>query len=58
MSKRFIKIHSSLQNLILSLRSAMVSDDWKPDKQQSSQQDLLDSLRLSLCSYELLKCNT
>ena len=53
MSKRFIKIHSSLQNLIVSLRTAMVSDDWKLDKQNTSHQDTLDSLRLALCNYEL-----
>jgi hypothetical protein len=57
MSKRLVKIHPSLQKLIVSLRTATVSDDWKLDKQQSSQQDLLDSLRLSLCNYEIPKCN-
>lgn len=29
MSKRFIKIHHSLHNLIVSLRTAVVIDDWK-----------------------------
>jgi hypothetical protein len=57
MSKRFIRIHSSLQSLIVSLRTAIVSDEWKLDKQQSSQHDILDSLRLALCNYELPKCN-
>jgi hypothetical protein len=51
-SGRFIKIHPSLRELIVSLRTAIVSDDWKLDKQQTSHQDLLDSLRLSLCNYE------
>ena len=52
MSKRFIKIHPSLQNLIVALRTAIVTDDWKLDKQQTSHHDLLDSFRLSLCNYE------
>ena len=51
MSKRFIKIHPSLQQLIVSLRTAIVSDEWKLDKQQSSQHDTLDSFMLSLCNY-------
>jgi hypothetical protein len=55
MSKRFTKIHPSLQELIVSLRTAIVSDDWKLDKQQSSNNDQLDSLRLSLCNYEFPK---
>jgi hypothetical protein len=55
MSKRFIKIHPSLQKLIVSLRTAIVSDDWKLDKQQTSHDDILDSLRLALCNYELLQ---
>ena len=57
-SKRFIKIHPSLQKLIVSLRTAVVSDDWKLDKQQTSHDDILDSFRLSLCNYELPKNNT
>ena len=57
MSKRFIKIHPSLQDLIVSLRTAIVSDDWKLDKQQTSHHDALDSLRLSLFNYELPKNN-
>ena len=52
MSKRFINIHPSLQNLIVALRTAIVTDDWKLDKQQTSHHDLLDSFRLSLCNYE------
>ena len=55
MSKKFIKIHPSLQSLIVSLRTATVSDEWKLDKQQTSHHDTLDSLRLSLCNYELPK---
>ena len=55
LSKRLVKIHPSLQKLIVSLRTAVVSDDWKLDKQQTSYDDLLDSLRLSLCNYELPK---
>ena len=57
LSKRFIKIHPSLQKLIVSLRTAVVSDGWKLDKQQTSHHDTLDSLRLSLCYYELPKYN-
>ncbi len=57
LSKRFIKLHPSLQKLIVSLRTAIVSDDWKLDKQQTSHHDILDSLRLSLCNYELPKNN-
>ncbi len=52
MSKRFIKIHPSFHKLIVSLRTAVVIDDWKLDKQQTSHDDILDSFRLSLCSYE------
>ena len=57
MSKRFIKIHPSLQKLIVSLRTAIVSDDWRLDKQQTSHHDILDSYRLALCNYELPKTN-
>jgi hypothetical protein len=57
LSKRFIKIHPSLQKLIVSLRTALVSDEWKLDKQQTSHNDILDSFRLSLCNYELPKNN-
>ena len=56
MSRRFIRIHPSLQSLIVSLRTVIVSDDWKLDKQQTSHPDTLDSFRLSLCNYELPKC--
>ena len=55
MSKRLIRIHPSLQKLIVSLRTAIVSDEWKLDKQQTSHPDTLDSLRLSLCNYEFPK---
>jgi hypothetical protein len=52
MSKKFIKIHPSLQQLIVSLRTAVVIDEWKLDKQQTSHHDILDSFRLALCNYE------
>jgi hypothetical protein len=55
MSKRLIRIYPSLQKLIVSLRTAVVIDDWKLDKQQTSHDDILDSFRLSLCNYELPK---
>jgi hypothetical protein len=47
MSKRFIRIHPSLQQLTVSLRTAIVSDEWKLDKQQTSHHDILDSFRLA-----------
>jgi hypothetical protein len=47
MSKGFIKIHPSLQSLIVSPRTAVVINDWKLDKQQTSHNDLLDGLRLA-----------
>lgn len=57
MSKRFIKVHSSLQKLIVSLRTAVVLDEWKLDKQQTSHHDIMDSFRLALCNYEPPKNN-
>jgi hypothetical protein len=57
MSKRFIKIHPSLHKLMVSLRTAVVSDAWKLDKQQTSYDNVLDSFRLALCNYELPKNN-
>jgi hypothetical protein len=55
LSKRMIKIHPSLQKLIVSLRTAVVSEEWKLDKQQTSHNDILDSFRLALCNYEPTK---
>jgi hypothetical protein len=52
MSKRFVKIHPILQKPIVSLRTAIVSEKWKLDKQQTSHNDILDSFRLSMCNYE------
>jgi hypothetical protein len=52
LSKRMVRIHPSLQKLIVSLRTAVVSDEWKLDKYQTSHDDILDSFRLSLCNYE------
>ena len=57
LSKRFVKIDPTLHNLIVSLRTACVIDDWKLDKQQTSHHDILDSFRLALCNYELPKYN-
>jgi hypothetical protein len=57
MSKRFIKIHPSLQNLIVSLRTADLSGGWKLGKQQTSHDSVLDSIWLALMNYELPKCN-
>lgn len=53
MSKKFIKVHSSLQNLVVALRTAAVIDDWKLDKYQTSHNDLLDGFRLACLNYEL-----
>jgi hypothetical protein len=53
MSKRLVKIHSSLQELIVSLRTAIVLDDWKLDKYQTSHDDILDAFRLACCNYEI-----
>ena len=38
-----------------SLRTAVVSDEWKLDKQQTSHHDILDSFMLACCNYELPK---
>ena len=57
MSKRFIKIHPSLQQLIVSLRTAIVTDDWRLDKQQTSHYDTLDALSLACLNYELPRNN-
>jgi hypothetical protein len=57
MSKKMVKIHTSLQKLIVSLRIAVVSEEWKLDKQQTSHHDILDSFRLALCNYEPPKNN-
>ena len=51
MSKRFTKIYPSLQKLVVFLRTAVVIDDWKLDKQQKAHGDILDSFRLPLCNY-------
>lgn len=58
MSKRFIKIYPSLQELIVSLRRALVMDDWKLERQQTSYNDLLDAFRLACLNYELPKSST
>ena len=58
MSKRLVKIHPSLQDLIVSLRTAIVSDEWKLDKQQTSHTDTLDAFRLSCLNYEVPRNNT
>ena len=57
LSKRIIKIHPSLQNLIVSLRTAVVIDDWKLDKQQTSHHDILDAFRLACLNYEIPNSN-
>lgn len=52
LSKRMIRIHPSLQKLTVSLRTAIVTEEWKLDKQQTSHHDILDSFRVSLCNYD------
>ena len=52
MSKRLVKIHPTLQELIVSLRTAVVIDDWRLDKYQTSHDDLLDAFRLACLNYE------
>lgn len=53
MSKRFIKMYPPLHKLIVSLRTAVVVDDWKLDKYQTSFNDLLDAFRLACLNYEI-----
>jgi hypothetical protein len=57
MSKRMVRIHPSLQKLAVSLRTVIVSEEWKLDKQQTSHHDILDSFRLALCNCEPPKNN-
>lgn len=58
MSKRFIKIHPFLQELLVSLRTAVVVDDWKLDKYQTSHDDILDAFMLACLNYEIPRKNT
>ena len=51
MQKRMIRIHPSLSNLIVSLRTA-VATEMKLNKEETSYSDLLDALRLALLNYE------
>jgi hypothetical protein len=46
-------MHPSSKELIVSFRTAVVIDDWKLDKYQTSHNDLLDSLRLACLNYEV-----
>ena len=57
MSKRFIRIHPSLQKLIVSLRTAVVIEDWKLDRQQTSHDDILDAFRLLAVTMNSQKVN-
>jgi hypothetical protein len=50
---RFVMVMLLLLTIV-SLRTAIVIDDWKLDNQQTSHNDILDSFRLSLCNYEPL----
>ena len=57
MSKRLVTIHPSLHKLVVSLRSAVVSDEWKLDKYQTSHDDVLDAFRLACLNYEIPRNN-
>ena len=58
MSKRFVKIHPSSAGADSVIRTAIVSDEWKLDKQQTSHTDTLDAFRLSCLNYEIPRNNT
>jgi hypothetical protein len=51
MQKHMIKIHYSLTDLLVSLRTARATEG-KLDKTETVFDDLLDGLRLSLCNYD------
>lgn len=51
MQKGMIRIHPSLSNLVISLRTA-VATEGKLNKDETSYNDLLDGLRLSMLNYE------
>ena len=44
MSKGFIRIHPLLEELTMSHRTAKVRDDWKLDKQQITNDDIMNAL--------------
>jgi hypothetical protein len=56
--QRMIKIHPLLQKLIVSLRMATVTEEWKLDKQHTSHHDILDSFRLACYNYEVPRNNS
>jgi hypothetical protein len=58
MSQRMVKINPSLQGLLVSLRTAVVIDDWKLDKYQTSNDDVLDAFRLACLNYEIPKSDS
>ncbi len=41
--------------VIVSLRTAVVIDDWKLHKYQTSRDDVLDAFRLACLNYEIPK---
>ena len=51
LQKHMIKIHHSLTDLLISLRTARATEG-KLDKTETVFDDLLDGLRLSLCNYD------
>ena len=55
MSKRMVKVHHTLQELLVSLRTAVVLDEWKLDKYQTIHDDVLDAFRLACLNYETPK---
>ena len=51
MSKGFIRIHPLLEELTMSLRTAKVRDDGNLDKQQTTNDDLMNAFRLACLNY-------
>jgi hypothetical protein len=49
-NKEYLAIPQKYDKLILSLRTA-IANEYSPDKEQTSYDDLLDALRLSLKGY-------
>lgn len=53
--KKVCQDPSFFAELIVSLRTAVVVDDWKLDKYQTSYDDILDAFRLACLNYEIPK---
>lgn len=49
-SQKYLKIHPNFEDFVIALKSATSKDDnYSLDKTQSTGNDLLDALRLSIC---------